>query len=402
MTARAAALLPLMAMLVAGCAGEPPGYEGPYRKQVRDAIPRLEASSGLSFTRLPVLETRTREEVRTFLEREFNEQMTPLQLAGTEAAYRLFGLLPDTLELRTFLLDLLTEQVAGYYDPTSKVLYVVEGAAADVRDVTITHELMHALQDQHTRLDSVETLRGDNDRMVAMQAVVEGQAVLEQLSVMTGGDLEGRIPGGWGGIREMIREGQEAMPEFAAAPLFLQETLLFPYLSGAEFVRRFKRQRPGRSPFTPFASSTEQILHPEKFLDSVPDLPTRVQLGAPRTGTVIHEDNLGEFETRLLLFQHLQDEATAVRGAAGWDGDRYQVVRVPGGQAMAWVTVWDSPAEAEEFHALVTRARPSGEGRTRRVTAMTVDGRPVVIYEDVPAGAPSPLLAVTGIVLDGP
>lgn len=400
--ARWAALGALLLLGLVGCSKEPPGYEGPYRKQVREAIPRLEASSGLSFTRLPVLETRTRDEVRAFLEREFNAQMTPLQLAGTESAYRRFGLLPDTLDLRAFLLDLLTEQVAGYYDPKTKVLYVVEGAAPEIRDVTITHELMHALQDQHARLDSVETLRGDNDRMVAMQAVVEGQAVLEQLSVMTGGDLEGRIPGGWGGVREMIREGQASMPEFAAAPMFLQETLLFPYLSGAEFVRRFKQRRPGRSPLTPVASSTEQILHPERFLDSVPDLPTRVHLGAPRIGTLIHEDNLGEFETRLLLFQHLHDEATAVRGADGWDGDRYQVVSVSGGQALVWVTVWDSPAEAEEFRALLGRALPSGAGRDRRVTTMTVDGRPLVCLEDVPSGARGEVLARNRVRLEAP
>ena len=388
-----------LAALVVGCASEPPGYEGPYRKEVRAAIPRLEESSGLAFQRLPVLETRTRDEVRAFLEREFNAQLTPLQLAGTQGAYRLFGLLPDSLDLRTFLLDLLTEQVAGYYDPKTKVLYVVDDAAPEIRDVTITHELMHALQDQHTRLDSVETLRGQNDRMVAMQAVIEGQAVLEQLSVMTGGDLEGRIPGGWGGVRELIREGQEAMPEFAAAPMFLQETLLFPYLSGAEFVRRVKRQRPGKPPYAPFAASTEQVLHPEKYLDSLPDLPTTVTLPVPRGGSVVHEDDLGEFETRLLLFQHLGDEATAVRGAAGWDGDRYQLLAIDGGQALVWASVWDSADEAAEFRTLLARARPPVAGRVRRITSATVDGRAVVCYEDAAAGVSRPLLACDGVRL---
>ena len=395
---RLAPLATLVAVAV-GCANEPPGYEGPYRKEVREAIPRLEESSGLTFQRLPVLETRTRDEVRAFLEREFNAQLTPLQLAGTQGAYRLFGLLPDSLDLRAFLLDLLTEQVAGYYDPKTKVLYVVEDAAPEIRDVTITHELMHALQDQHTRLDSVETLRGQNDRMVAMQAVIEGQAVLEQLSVMTGGDLEGRIPGGWGGVRELIREGQEAMPEFAAAPMFLQETLLFPYLSGAEFVRRVKRHRPGKPPYAPFAASTEQILHPEKYLDSLPDLPTTVTLPAPRAGTVVHEDDLGEFETRLLLFQHFGDEATALRGAAGWDGDRYQLLAVDDGQALVWVSVWDSADEAAEFRTLLARARPPVAGRTRRITSAMVDGRSVVCYEDAAAGVSRPLLACDGVRL---
>ena len=387
---RRAILVGALSLLVAACAAEPPGYEGPFKKQVRAAIPQLEEASGLRFLRLPVLQTRSRDEVRAYLEQEFNTQLTPEELAGTETAYRLLGLLPDTLDLRAFLLDLLTEQVAGYYDPKTKVLYVVDDASAEMRDVTITHELMHALQDQHTDLTQIDSLAGDNDRMVAMQAVVEGQAVYEQLAVMTGGqDGEPKIPGGWGRVREMIREGQSSMPTFSSAPMLLQETLLFPYLSGAEFVRRVKRARPGIAPFSPFAASTEQILHPERYLDSLPDLPTRVTLGAPRTGTLLHEDNLGEFETRLLLFAHLQDEAAAVRGAAGWDGDRYQVIETTAGPAFAWVTVWDAAEEAAEFAQLLRRAIEARYGAgiaARRITieSVTIAGRPVVRYEDAP------------------
>lgn len=398
---RAAASLLSMVLLV-GCAAEPPGYEGPYRRQVRAAIPKLEEASGLTFRRLPVLQDRTRDEVRGFLEAEMQAQMTPLQLAGTAAAYRLLGLLPDTLDLRAFYLDLLTEQVAGYYDPKTKILYVVEGEAAELRDVTIAHELMHALQDQHVRLDSIQTLQGDNDRMVAMQAVVEGQATYEQLQVMTGGDIESRLPGGWGALRETIRSSQEGMPRFAAAPMFLQETLLFPYLSGAEFVRRFAAARAGRSVLSPFAESTEQILHPEKFLDSIPDRPTRIRLGAPRRGSVVHEDNLGEFETRLFLYQQLRDEAVAVRGAAGWDGDRYQVVAVDGGQAISWLSVWDDAAEAAEFASLLGRvAAPAGRRWVVEVT--TLAGRPAVLAEQRPATMTGgPLLDRARVTFDAP
>jgi hypothetical protein len=390
---RRLALVLMVWLLGAACAKEPPGYEGPFKKQVRAAIPQLEKASGLRFLTLPVLKTRSRDEVRAYLEQEFNAQLTPLELAGTQTAYRLLGLLPDTLDLRAFLLDLLTEQVAGYYDPRTKVLYVVDDAAAEMRDITITHELMHALQDQHTDLMQIETLKGDNDRMVAMQAVVEGQAVYEQLAVMTGGrDGEPRIPGGWDRVRGMIREGQSTMPKFASAPMLIQETLLFPYLSGAEFIRRVKRARPGIAPFTPFAASTEQILHPERYLDSLPDLPTRVTLGAPRAGSLLHEDNLGEFETRLLLFAHLQDEAAAVRGADGWDGDRYQVIETAAGPAFAWITVWDSAEDAAEFATLLGRAVEVRYGAaigSRRVTVdeLTIAGRPVVRYEDAPGAA---------------
>jgi hypothetical protein len=415
-----ALLLAAVALAASACGGDTTGYEGPYAPQVRRAIPKIEASTGLKFKAPPKLEERTRDDVRAYLERQFNEQLTPLEIAGTQEAYRLFGLLPDTLDLRSFLLDLLAEQVAGYYDPQTKVLYIVSDAAPEIRGITIDHELVHALQDQHVALDSVRTLKGDNDRQVAMQAVVEGQATYEQMASLLGGDEMGlRMPSGWDRVREVIRSAQASMPRFASAPMILQETLLFPYLSGAEFVRQFKRARPGEAPFTPFASSTEQILHPERYLDSIPDLPTRVTLGAPLLGSVIHEDNLGEFETRIFLYEHLRDSNRATAAADGWDGDRYQVVETRAGAALAWVTIWDSAVEAAEFRDAMERlverrwwldARSGGDGavrrwtpRGRRVTlaAETIDGRPAVIYEDAPQAITGRILAVERVRLEG-
>lgn len=406
--------LPFIALVafVACARPDTTGYTGPYEREVRAAIPALERSTGLQFITPPKLELRDRDEVREFLERQFNEQLSPLELAGTEAAYKRLGLLPDSLDLRAFLLDLLTEQVAGYYDPATKVLYVVRDGAPEIVSVTISHELVHALQDQHFPLDSAQDLKGDNDRQVAMQSVIEGQAVYEQMASMLGGsDFGLRLPGGWDQVREMIRSEQASMPLFANAPIVIQETLLFPYLSGAEFNRQFKRLRPGQVPFRPMASSTEQILHPEKFLDSVPDLPLRVTLGAPRGASLVREDNLGEFETRLFLYQHLSDVTLSARGAAGWDGDRYQLVNTPAGNGIAWLTAWDSSVEAAEFRDLMERmverrfgvpARSGGSGETRRwsargrrlsLTTATVSGRPVVVWEDMPA-------AFGGTVLD--
>ncbi|MDH5234289.1 MAG: hypothetical protein OEW77_04965 [Gemmatimonadota bacterium] len=407
-------------LLAAACAGDRTGYVGPYQSEVRRAIPEIEESSGLTFKTPPKLEERTRDEVRAFLEKQFNEQLSPLELSGTQEAYRLLGMLPDTLDLRAFLLDLLTEQVAGYYDPATKVLYVVKDAPADIRGITISHELVHALQDQYVRLDSVQSLKGDNDRQVAMQAVVEGQAVYEQMATMLGGaDFGMQLPGGWDRVRDMIRSSQASMPLFANAPTLLQETLLFPYLSGAEFNRQFKRARPDAHPWAPFASSTEQVLHPERYLDSVPDLPTTVTLGAPRTGSLVYEQNLGEFEARLFLFEHLKDAGLASRAAEGWDGDRYQVVNTPRGAGIAWVTVWDSAVEAAEFRdameQLIGRrfkvaANTGGSSALRRWTAAgrhlllsaeTIDGRPVVVYEDLPATITQRVLAVDKVRLEG-
>ena len=409
----------LVVSLAAACAEKPSvDYDGPYRAEVRRAIPQLERATGLTFTSAPKLEERDREAVREFLERQFSEQLTPLELAGVEGAYKRFGMIPDTMDLRAFLLDLLTEQVAGYYDPATRVLYVVKDGAPEIVSITISHELMHGLQHMHFPLDTTRTLKGDNDRQVALQSMIEGQSVYEQMSIMLGGsDFGMRLPGGWDSIREQIRSAQASMPKFASAPTVLQETLLFPYISGAEFMRQFKRARPGAVPYNPPPASTEQILHPEKYLDSVPDLPTRVTLGGPRGAQLIHEDNLGEFETRLFLYEHLRDVGGAASGAAGWDGDRYQLVQIAGGIGIVWLTVCDDAVEAAEFRDRMERMverrfdaeRGSGgtasartwsvRGRRLLLEQFEIAGRAVVVWEDLPSAARTVVFNRSAVVL---
>ena len=408
---------------VAACKSEPPVPAGPYGKEVAAAIPLVEKATGLTFKAPPKLEVRTRAELKAFLEAKFDEDQPALEMAGQEQAYRLFGLLPDTLDLRSFLLKLLAEQVIGYYDPATKVLYVVQDGAGssapspDVLNITITHELVHALQDQYLPLDSIAKLRADNDRTMAAQAVIEGGATYEQLSVMLGGgNMMARLPGGWDRVRKMIRDNMATMPVFATAPMFIQETLLFPYLSGAEFTRAFKEKRPGVSTLTALPTSTEQVMHPGKLLDSA-EAPVMITLPRPTGGSLVYENGLGEFETRLLLHQQLKEVTAASRAATGWGGDRYQVIRTANGAAMSWLSVWDSPFDAAEFRFVMSQAiekrfglragvggtgtvlRFSAQGRSVELAAVTVQGRPAVLYTDVPAGGSARLLDLSRVKL---
>ena len=426
-TSAAATLALAFLPVFAACQPDRPVGTGPYAKEVATAIPAIEKSVGLKFKTPPKVESRSKDEVRSFLEKKFDEDLPALELAGAERTYKLFGLIPDTLDLRKFMLGLLTEQVAGYYDPATKVLYVVgtEGpgpgaVTPEMITITITHELVHALQDQYFPLDSLEKEHGDNDRTSAVQAVIEGEAVFEQMSAMLGGNnFAMALPGGWERVRQMIRDAQGTMPVFATAPMFIQESLLFPYLSGAEFVRHFKEKRPGQMPFRPPPTSTKQVMHPDRFLDSL-DVPTRVLLPKPEAGSVVYENDLGEFETRLYLFQHLGDAGIAARGAAGWEGDRYLVVNTSQGAGLTWLTVWDSPIDAAQFRDLMeqtiekrfkTAHAAGGSGTTRRVAAkgrsvelaaVTVQGKPAVLFTDVPAGAPTRLIDISKVKLMKP
>lgn len=411
---RAAALVLLL--IAVACDRRRPAGSGPYADRVDDAIPKIEKATGLRYKTRPKVEIRSRDQVRQFLLRKFQESTPARELRGEEQAYKLFGLIPDSLDLERFLVSLLTEQIVGYYDPEAKTLYVVQDAPDDLAGITVTHELVHALQDQYVNLDSIQREQGNSDRQAAAQAVLEGQATYEQMSIMVGGDVAASIPGGWERIRETIRENQGAMPIFAAAPMAIQETLLFPYLSGAEFVRRFKSRRLGYSVLDTLPISTEQILNDGAYFGSPRDVPSEVVL--PSTAdTAAYEETMGEFGTRLFLYQHLQNNTDAVSAAQGWDGDRFRVVHLRTGLALAWASVWDSPVEAAQFvdevgQAIGKRYRTSapvvssagvrtyqGSGRTVVVTPFEAGGRAAVLYVDVPAGASPTIMPVGRIVV---
>lgn len=410
-TAMAAAAL---LIVVTSCRSREPDCEGPYCAEIARVVPLIEKSVGLEFKQPPRVEERSTAQVREFVIAQLREPRAIREMAGIEAAYKRFGLLPDTLQLREFLLSLLEEQIVGYYDPETEVLYVVEGAPRDIANLTLTHELVHALQDQYVDLRAFQTAEGENDSQSAAQAVFEGQAVFEQLAVMLGGgNVAVNLPGGWDRVREQIRESQASMPIFSGAPVVIQETLIFPYLSGAEFVRNFKARRPGESPLDHLPVSTEQVLHPSAFFGAR-DHPMRVRLAV--RGQLMYENTLGEFETRILLFEYTGNQNDAVRGANGWDGDRYALVRTARGDALVWVTVWDTPYDAGEFRDLIQQglerryeAGGAGEatlrtfavnGRTLQLSTAESGGRPLVIFVDAPAGVSPSLVDVSGLRLE--
>ena len=172
--------------VLSGCRARAEAVQGEsqLRTLVRQMIPSVEHAAGMRFKTPPVVERRTRAQVRDYVIHKLDEDLPPSELAGVQAAYRLFGLLPDSLDLRATMVDLLTEQVAGYYDPDSNALYVAADVDSPLVRTTVSHELVHALQDQYMNLDSVMQQRRQNDRRSAAQAILEGQATLGQILVL--------------------------------------------------------------------------------------------------------------------------------------------------------------------------------------------------------------------------
>ena len=415
--AATAAVLAL-ALVAAGCeriANASPGRA--LERRVARLIPAVERNAGLKFKRQPRVEVRSSADVRAFVEQGFRESRAARDLAGYEAAYKLLGLVPRALDLRKILLDLLEEQVAGFYDPKSKTLYVVSSTPSGVLDITVAHELVHALQDQYVDLDSLREADVDNDVATAAQAAVEGHATYVSLLGVAKPDEIADVPGGWGAIAAGIRDQSVADDALGSAPTAIREGLIFPYAAGLPFVAAAYPARPGAGLILAPPRSTEQVLHPAAYADR-PDRPVRVKLPPPSGAAVRYENTLGEFETRLVLAEGLRDTAAAARGAAGWDGDRYAVLDVAGGgEGIVWATVWDTPGDAAEFRELLVaslarRYRVPGDsvaagvarpgGRALAVGTATLQERAAVVFSDLPAGAAVAPLDASRLVLRDP
>jgi hypothetical protein len=343
--------------------------------------PRVERATGLKFTSPPRSALRTKEQVRAYLLSKLDEELPTSKLEGLESAYRLFGLLPDTLDLRPLLLELYTEQVAGYYDPDSATLFGVVGADPAQLRVVIAHELVHALQGERLPLDSILHDKSNNDRLAAAQSVLEGQATLSGMKALFPPGVDPTAdPDFWKEYAGQIRTGQASMPVFARAPLVVREALVFPYLAGAEFMHWWE-ESPLRDsvPYGPrMPASTEQVLYPERYARG--DGP--IGLAFPRDSAVLYEDVLGESEIRVLTAQLAGATQVKDEAALGWGGDRYRVYRSPAGPALVWCVVWDDQPSADRFTGRYggKLRRTSRKGYRAELTEFELEAKPAMLY----------------------
>lgn len=386
---RRAQCLVLVAMLIGACRGE--------ARQSREArgdddLARLvdslrapvEQATGLRFTSPPRSAMRSREQVRAYLIGKLDEELPPKRLNGLETTYRLFGLLPDTLQLRPLLLELYSEQVAGFYDPDSAMLFGVEGADRTQLRLVLAHELIHALQGQHLPLDSILGARENNDRLAAAQAILEGQATLASLDVLAPGQGVAQNPQFWELYREQVRQQQSSMPVFRRAPLVLREALIFPYLQGAEFMHWWTSEGRDSLPYGPrMPVSTEQILHPDRYARG--DAP--VVLAFAPDSSVLYEDVLGENEIRVILATLAGSDEVQTVVPVGWGGDRFRLYRTPAGEALVWYVVWDDGRSGERFlKSAAGLRRTSRPGYRAALDSVRAGGLPATRFILAPVG----------------
>jgi hypothetical protein len=352
--------------------------------RVSELLPELAARAGMELVRPIRAERRTREELESYLLYKLDQDM-PLERARHLArTYSLVGLVDESLDLRALLVSVYREQVAGFYDPDSVALFVMDDMPPDMLETVLIHELVHAVQDQTANLDSLTAEVRGNDRQAAAQSAIEGQATLIMLEYMMeqmrGEPVDlSELPDFSQALGPALEAMRSQYPALAAAPAIVQEALLFPYLKGASFVAALWKAKEGRPP--PFGAnlpqSTEQVLNPPRAFGPEIDVPTELELEFGPGFDRVYENSFGEGELEVLLAEHLGEEGRAL--AFGWDGDRYGLLAAPdGAEGLVWVSVWDSEAERDRF---VSGFRPAVEGFSTPATLSPMDvlGRPGAI-----------------------
>jgi hypothetical protein len=340
----------VLCVAVLACRGTSPAAQTLGQRQlellVDSLMPGVAKATGLEFKSAPKSALRTKEQIRAYLVAKMERELPQSRIDGISATYRLLGMLSDTINLRSLFLDLYTEQIAGFYEPDSTTLFAVQsGEPAQLR-LVLSHELVHALQHEYVPLDSIMHDDSDADRQFAAQSVLEGQATLASITAMVPGMDLIHNDAFWLTFRDQLRLQQTGTGVFATAPMVIREGLIFPYLDGGEFVRWFEQKQPGKMPFgASLPTSTEQILHPDRYLSH--DAPLTIRFSGPTAGT--YEDTFGEFDIELLRTQLTGATTVRTDPAIGWGGDRMRVYSSPTGPALVWYTVWDEPRYAERF-----------------------------------------------------
>ncbi len=333
------------------------------RARVAELLPGLARRAGLPLLRPIRVEWRSRDELEDYLLARLEEELPVDEAAFLTRSYSLLGLVPEALDLRALLVDVYREQVAGFYDPDSLTLWIMDDQPDATVQTVLLHELVHAVQDQAASLDSITAKSLGSDRRTAAQAAIEGHATLVMIEeMMERGrgqpvDLT-QVPGLAESLVPSPEEIEAQYPALADAPRVIQESLLFPYVAGAGFVLELWRQSGGRpAPLgDALPQSTEHILHPETFLGNPRDEPTPVVVESAQAS--VFEDELGQLGLGVFLEEALGPGAKD--GAQGWAGDRFALFESDTSEGLAWFVLWDSAEARDRFAAAV---RQSGWAR---------------------------------------
>lgn len=320
----------------------------------------------------------------------------PDHRARVQAFLRVAGLIPPDCDLLQASISVLDQQVAGYYEPDTRTLRIVDRATplpAFVERMILSHELTHALDDQYVDLGAMmKAGSGSEDADFVVTAVGEGSATSLMLQEMAADQRSGRFS--FADLGQYVAAELERARQLEQLPRYFS-AMFGSYVVGASFLARgdlasLLSQPDNRAigeallaARNAMPKSSEQLLHPEKYWDparrddpvAIDDKAMNLWLSRPGR-RIVHRDTLGELFTAILtaprdsrtaLMQMQSASSWTNAGAAGWGGDRFyvmtdrtgpQALQTTEGLQGVWLTTWDTPGDRDTFLAALESGSP--------------------------------------------
>ncbi|MBY0503293.1 MAG: hypothetical protein K2X03_05265 [Bryobacteraceae bacterium] len=330
--------------------------DAPVFAEIRAMTAEIERITGWKAKRKVPAAMMSKRQLDTYLNERMKEDVKPSEIRAEEVTLRRLGFIGEQVDLKQSMLEVMNEQAAAFYDTRKKRLYLMETTGEQMQSTVLVHELSHAIADQQHGLYRFLAAGGDSDDAhLARMAVTEGQAtwlMSEYIAQRNGSSLVGRPDV----VQTMAKATSGSSPEFPAldaAPLYLQETFLFPYSQGLVFQAKVieKLGKPGYSEvFRRPPATTQQILHPELYLQDV--RPPRLSLPSGKyPDPVLSDGLLGELDHQILLRQFQVTDWEKIAG--GWTASRYRVFedKARTRVSLVYVSLWRDEAAAEAFFA---------------------------------------------------
>jgi hypothetical protein len=297
----------------------------------------------------------TKKQLRQFLNKRIKKTLRPDEIRADEISLKMFGLVPQDFDLKKSTLDLLTEQAAAFYDYDEKKLFLLADSSFSAETTTLAHELSHALADQYFNLENfMEETPSNDDENLAHTAVVEGQASWLMIAYELKRAGQPPVP-----TEEMLKSvadsGETSMADFPVlktSPLYIQQSLLFPYAQGTLFFDAVYHKLGNAAFAAVFAdppTGSAQIIHPEKYFShekpSTPKLPKLTAESKELTN-----GSMGEFDHQMLLQQYL-GAAKAQQLAPHLRGGQFRIVSRgrDGKFQLLYAAEWNSLESALEY-----------------------------------------------------
>lgn len=332
--------------------------------RVRRMLCTVAKARGLAPTRDVPGQTLARDDLLARVKAHVAREVPHQAIVDEGLVYQLLGALPTAFDYEKQTFALLEAQLAGYYEPADGTMYLAKDLPGGMADMTLSHELVHALQDHHFDLKArSKYLPGQSDLQTATSALAEGDATSAMIDVALAGTGRNALDLDASMFASLVRQSLSG-DSTGHAPRVMSASLVAPYVDGVAFVAEMRKRSGWASVdavWRDAPKSTEQILHPAKWDAHEPPLavpaPAVSALGAAFAAG--SPDTLGELALRTVLEEWMPEEKAAA-AASGWGGDAAVLVKGGGATAFAWRVRWDAGAPADAFAARAFTAIASG------------------------------------------